>query len=135
VRRRRPGHGNRHRADVVTTPADRAIDIDLQQAASFVTDPDLEIVSTDREVEAQWATFFDWLVGLDEDEQREYLRSWKPSIRSGCTSWQWRLALPWSRMSPGGCRGRSPADPDSMIECSRLARLAGVSLPPVHTRS
>jgi hypothetical protein len=30
-------------------------------------------VSTDREVEAQWATFFDWLVGLDEDEQREYL--------------------------------------------------------------
>jgi hypothetical protein len=24
-------------------------------------------------VEAQGATFFDWLVGLDEDEQREYL--------------------------------------------------------------
>jgi hypothetical protein len=49
------------------------IDIDLQQAASFVTDPDLAIAPADRKVEAQWAEFFDWLVKLDEDQQSEYL--------------------------------------------------------------
>jgi hypothetical protein len=49
------------------------IDVDLQRAAAFVTDPDLQIASADHTVDQQWAAFFDWLVALDEDEQREYL--------------------------------------------------------------
>jgi hypothetical protein len=49
------------------------MNVDLRQAAAFVTDPDLRIASADHTVDEQWAAFFDWLVGLDDDEQREYL--------------------------------------------------------------
>jgi len=49
------------------------MDIDLEQAAAFVTDPELAIAADDLEAEAQWRALFDWLVALDEDEQREYL--------------------------------------------------------------